>query len=123
LSAYARKLSGKIGVFERRLQKNVSIIIDGAPWRIPPTLIGEYRKGNKTNLPVAKSLVVECDATGLQFCSPGDTVLMYRGIFDVVNIVSINPLRCKVLSGRSKGKAYCYKPDMFVQKLDSSKFG
>ena len=56
-------------------------------------------------------------------CKPGDPVLMYRGTFDVVKIVSVKPLRCEALDGRSKGKIYGYKPDMFVQKLDSSKFG
>jgi len=122
LSHFSRKVAGKIGIVERKLQKNISVIVDGISWRIPPSLIDEYRDGDADNLPAAKNAVVECDQKGLRFCKPGDPALMYRGAFDVVRIVSINPLRCEVLGRRGKGKIYVYKPDMFVQKLDPSKF-
>jgi hypothetical protein len=122
IADFSRKLAGKTGIVEGILRKNVSVIIDGEPWRVAPCLINRFRRGNPDNLPVAKKAVVDCNPSGLLDCEVGDVVLMFRGAFDVVKVVQTLPLRCEALDGRGKGKIYRYQPSMFVQKLDSERF-
>jgi len=124
VSHAGRNLGSKTGIVKRRLRKNVLVLVDGRKWRIPPSLIGSYRQGNPANLPQAKEVVVKCNPEGLKDCKVGDTILMWRGKFDVVKIVSLTPkFDCQVLDGRSKGEIFSYKPAWFVQKLDSNRFG
>jgi len=122
--AYAgRGMSGKTGIVERRLRKNFAIVVDGKTWRVPPALIDAFRVGDPDNVPVVKATQVKCNPDRMKNCSVGDTVLMYRGKFDVVEVVSLTAtkVRCRVV-GRSNGTVYGYKPEWFVQKLDNSCF-
>ena len=122
LSRMSKKLGGKVGIVEKKLRKNISIIVDGNPWRVSPFLIDEYRRGSAENLPAAKTMSVEVNPDGICDCVDGDVVLMWRGSFDVVRIIDVATLRCEGMDGRCKGKIYRYKADMFVQKLDQSRF-
>jgi hypothetical protein len=122
MSRLSRKLGGKTGVVDKQLQKNVRVIIDGQSWRVSPSLIESWRRGSIANLPAAKKSLVDCNPAGLYDCKPGDAVLMYGGSFTVVEIITISPLICKGLGGRTNGREYKYNPDMFVQKLDPERF-
>lgn len=97
---------------------------DGRSWRVPPGLIDSFQKGDPSNLPaIERHTDVQCDPDGLKDCEVGDVVLMWRGLFDVVKIVSLTTttVRCRVLGGRTKGKIYGYKPEWFVQKLNKER--
>lgn len=121
---YGRRCGNETGIVERRLQKNFAVVIDGRSWRIPPSLIDSFRRGDPSNFCEAKETVVKCDPNELKNCEVGDVILMWRGQFDVVKIVSLTAtkVRCRVLAGRRKDKVYGYKPEWFVQKLNNDRF-
>jgi len=123
VSYAGRGIGGGVGIVERRLQKNIAVIINGRRWRIPPELIDCSRTGDPSNLPEIEKAVVKCDPNGLKDCEVGDVILMWRGKFDVVKIVSLTAttVRCRVVAGRGAGKVYGYKPEWFVQKLDKTR--
>ena len=113
------------GIVERKLRKNISIVIDGKKWSVPPAMIESYRRGDPSNLdgcretPDESKVTVTCNPEGLQDCKDGDILLMYRGKFDVVELVTLDGIRCRVVG---KDKIYKYKAELFVQKLDAERF-
>ncbi len=122
LGSVGRGLGGKEGRVQRMLRKNVSVLVDGKTWRVPPSLLKEWRRGDPDNIPQepeATLQVKQGDAT----LQAGDVALMHRGggKFDVVVILdpmadNFRGLRCRMVG---KDKTYRYNRSMFVQKLDS----
>lgn len=118
------KMRGREGIVTERKRVNFTVLFADRPYTVQPAVIAEYQRGNGV-LPEAAAPVrakISTDAAGLKDCQVGDVVLLYRGVYDVAEIVSLQPFRGKMIGGRSDGKVYRYQTQTFVQKLDKSKF-
>lgn len=125
IPAIARSLRGEEGIIQTCKRKNYVVLFKDRPYNVNPNVIALYQKGDPKDIPQqTQPRKVVCNSDGISDCKPGDVILLFRGVFDVVEIVEIQPnkMRCKMVAGRSAGTVYIYKPDCFVQKLDKSKF-
>lgn len=114
------KLAGQEGIFVKQLQKNLSINVEGRMWRVPPGMISEFQS---TITPISE-IKTNVDTSAARFykeASEDDVVLMWRGKFDVMKVVSVKDCRCEALDGRGKGTIYRCQPDTFVQVLNSER--